>query len=156
MLKATLNDVEQRICKYVAKKRFEHCRKIKSEATVYGSETAKFREFNSYGAELAFCRLWNIYPDTEYEKFGIEDCELPSGKLVDIKCTTLENGRLMVKKIKRKGETDYFVLMIGRFPTYRFAGAIKREDIITEDRLDSTLHHPAYCADQSYLLEEIC
>lgn len=85
------------------------------------------------------------------EHFGLEDCLLANGKLVDVKTTRRENGRLMVKAIKRKEVCDLYALVVGRFPKFRFAGWMAVEELFTEDRLEHRLQYPSYVATQNEL-----
>lgn len=151
-----LNETEQRLAKHIADRRFGYCRTVSAKATVYGAETAEFRELNSISAEIAFCKYQNIYPDITYDKFGDHDCRLSDGRSVDVKCTTLQHGQLMVKQQGAKlihGDADLFALMVGKFPVYRFAGWMDREALIQERRLNKKIPHPAYCARQDELYD---
>lgn len=69
-MRIILNDAEQRLVRDIAKRRITYSRAQGAKATVYGDESAEFREVNSVGAELAFCKHHNIYPDLEPEEFG--------------------------------------------------------------------------------------
>ncbi len=146
-----LNKVEQRLVEFVAKQRYKHDRDVGAQATVYGNEGSLEREINSVGAEVAFCKHQNIWPDLDPNHFGIEDSLLPNAKLVDVKTTTRHNGRLLVKAIQRKGVSDLYAMMVGTFPTYRFAGWMKHSELIVDERIDKKLPHPAYAANQSEL-----
>jgi hypothetical protein len=150
-MKVVLNQTEVRVVEYIAALRFKHDRNVNAKATVYGKENAEFREKNSVGGELAFCKYYNIYPDLDPKHFGIADCKLPDGRLVDVKTTSLENGRLLVKSGLKKYSADLYVLMVGVFPNFRFAGSTKKENIISEEHLDRQLHHPAYWIGQDEL-----
>lgn len=86
-------------------------------------------EINGIGAEVAFCKLLNIYPDmsihTRSASNGTDtgDAVLPNGFRVDIKTTKYKSGKLLVLPWQ-KGNVDFYVLMIGEFPNYEFKGAI--------------------------------
>tara|TARA_R100001079_G_scaffold4781_1_gene2920 strand:- start:14233 stop:14697 length:465 start_codon:yes stop_codon:yes gene_type:complete len=146
-----LNKTEQRLAQYIAKRRYEHDRSVNATATIYGNGTPEERELDSVAAEIAFCKHHNIWPDMDAEHFGLEDCLLANGKLVDVKTTRRENGRLMVKAIKRKEVCDLYALVVGRFPKFRFAGWMAVEELFTEDRLEYRLQYPSYVATQNEL-----
>lgn len=150
-----LNTTEQRLAKYIARCRYEYDRTTNAQSTVYGAETPEFRELNSVGAELAFCKMNNIYPDLDTEHFGIEDCLLNDGRLVDVKSTTLEHGKLMVKAIARKGKSDIFALIVGTFPRFRFAGWLPYDEVCKQERKDTKLPHPAFVAKQHELTKQL-
>lgn len=150
-----LNDLEQKLAKYMGYKRFQYCRKVGAKSTVYGNRNPSNSEVSQYGAELAFCKIMNIYPDTAYDKFNPEDCILSGHTRIDVKYTDLETGRLLAKKKDWSNPPDYFALMIGKFPKYRFAGFMKASELLTDRRLDRTLPFPAYTAQQYELIETI-
>ena len=64
-----LNEAEQRIVKHIAEKRIEYNRAQRAVATIYNDDDVRNpleAEVNYYGAEMAFCKLFNIYPDLNY------------------------------------------------------------------------------------------
>jgi hypothetical protein len=93
-------------------------------------------ELEGISAEFAYCRILNIYPDIQVDTRRLEDAKLPDGRLVDVKTTRPHikyKPRLMVEASKRRGVCIY-ALMVGKFPTYRYAGyadavKIRREAI---------------------------
>jgi hypothetical protein len=148
-----LNPIEQAVARYVAKHRYEYCRKVNAVATRYGTEAeAMQREIDSAGAEIAYCKMMNVYPDMDVTKFPPYDAMLQDGTLVDVKQTDRAEGRLLVKmKERRKGLPDIYAMMVGAFPEYKFAGWVKATDILKEERIDKKLPHPAYVMEQSQL-----
>lgn len=151
----SLNDTEQKLVKYVSKKRFEYCRQVGANATVYGGRNPMDAEIAQYGAEVAFCKYMNIYPDTSYDRFNPEDCFTYDGHRIDVKYTSLRTGRLLAKDKGWDNHPDYFALMIGDFPNYYFAGFMKASELLVESRLDTSLPHPAYAASQNELTKRL-
>lgn len=149
-----LNPYEQKLAKDVAKKRFEACRKRHAEPTVYGDEAEEKREINAFGAELAFAKLANVYPDLDPSKTRKQDVTLNDGRTVDVKTTTRHDGKLLLKVKAHQNRCDLYVLMIGDMPVYRFAGWIEGEFLVQDYRIDRTLQYPAYVAERHELHTE--
>lgn len=113
-------------------------------------------DLNGFGGEVAFCRLYDIEPDFSIQPrssasgtdYG--DCIL-NGKRVDVKTTEWPNGRLIAPRWKRI-DVDYFVLMVGAFPTYECRGFIAASDLIRPERLMDLGRGPTYAASQSDLI----
>lgn len=148
----SLNETEIRLAEYVAKKRIQHNRASGAVATVYGDRDPMFAELNYYGAELAFCKLFNLYPDINHVKRKGQDCML-AGKRVDIKWTHRHGGRLMAKVKGWDDPPDLFAMMIGTFPSYTLAGFMKADDLLQPSRIDNSLAFPAYTATQKELFQ---
>jgi hypothetical protein len=148
-----LNDLEINVAKHVAKYRMKHNKETGAEATLYGDKGADHlaNEINYFAAELAFCKIWNIYPDLNYTKRRVEDCKLPGGITVDVKWTDLARGRLMVKVKDRLEIPQFYALMVGQLPKFRFAGFMAAVDLLQDWRIDYNLDHPANCANQGEL-----
>ena len=63
-LTVRLSSVEKRLCEYVTKVRIKTNRSNNvSEKKISKDEELQL-ELEGYGAELAFCRLFNVFPDT--------------------------------------------------------------------------------------------
>jgi len=146
-----LNEAEKRLVQYMAKQRIRHDRAVGGVATVYGAEALK-NEIDSFGAELAYCKYFNLFPDMDYEHFRFFDAKLPNRMTVDVKQTRYKNGRLLVKHKDREKLPDLYALMVGEFPNYTLIGHIHSGVIICEQRVDRNLIHPAYAVSQSELI----
>jgi len=146
-----LNDPEQKLVKYIASLRIKYDRESGAIATIYDEKDALEAETDYYGAEVAYCKMMNIFPDTGYKTRQPFDCISRDGNKVDVKQTYRQNGRLLVKSKLRDYLPDIYALMIGKFPAYRYAGMIKASELLVDERLDTTLPHPAYAAGQNEL-----
>ena len=126
----TLTEEDQELVKEVAKGRSENAQ-AKGFYNNWGSKTAFEIDLEGFGAELAFCRMFDCEPDTEIgSKLNAWDCITKKGNKVDVKWTSKEDGELLVKQSKkRKGEVDIWVLMTGKFPTYNFVGYATDEEV---------------------------
>lgn len=150
-MEIALNDAEQRLVKYLAQKRFDHDRAVNAKATIYHDASALENEINSMGAELAYCKMVNCYPDLDPGHFGAFDALRRDGATVDIKNTVRPLGRLLVKAKGRNSDPDLYVLMIGKFPIYQYAGEIRSSDVLQECNIDKSLPFPAYAVDKERL-----
>ncbi len=150
--KVILNDVEQRLVRHLAKKRIAYNKKVGAEETLYGARGSEENQIGYLGAELAFCKYMNVYPDLGWTEWRSEDCITYNGKRIDVKWTDRPLGRLLVKDKEWENPPDIFVLMVGIFPSYRFAGYMPAYMMLMNHRLDERLEHPAYSARQEELL----
>jgi hypothetical protein len=152
----TLSASEQTICRAIAKKRFSNNRKSGVENKKVGNQSNEFTDLNGFGAEFAFCKLFNVMPDFSIQPRKSDefdyDCKLHDGVKIDVKTTKYKTGRLLVAKWKSSG-SDAFALMIGEFPTYQFKGFCSRERAMSEKYLKDMGHGEAYFVEQEDLLE---
>lgn len=148
----TLNIAEQGLVRWIGEKRLTHNDQTGAKATPYGSRGDPLMDqINAFGAELAFCQMHNIYPDINYTDRRPEDCIL-NGYRVDVKWTWREQGRLLAKDKGWEDPSDYFALMVGDWPTYRFAGSMSCYELIKPARRTTNgLPWPAYAAFQREL-----
>lgn len=147
----TLTTAEVRLAWFIARARYAHNRENGNPANLYGKGDPIDREANSYGAELAFCKYFNVYPDIKTHKAGVEDATLPDGRLVDVKQTWRHDGRLLVKVKDRRGKVDLFALVTGTLPVFKYHGMIEYAKLIREETIDYNLEHPAYACAQDDL-----
>ena len=146
----TLTVPEQRLAQFLAKSRYETNRRKGTTNLKVSHETVETIVLEGIAAELAFCRYVNVYPDLDL-KITDWDCVLPNGAKVDIKTTMHANGRLLSHPNKKNKQIDVFVLAIGKFPTYRFAGYALSSDLLNESRLTDLGYGPTYAISQSEL-----
>lgn len=149
----TLNFVEQELAKIVSKKRQEESRAAGHTNTPYGKDQDTI-DLNGYGAELAFCHLFNIYPDTTtHARVGTADCLGHKGISIDVKNTEYPNGHLLVKSSKKDSDVEMYALMVGSFPTYKFVGYAYKKEIIKDENLKDFggYNQPGYALTQDKL-----
>jgi len=160
----TLNEIEIRLVQHLAKMRYAYCREHGATATLYGnidkSEKAEAikREMDYVGAELAFCKLHNIYPDLTHDTFRSSDCTLSNGETVDVKQAPGDNHRLLCKVEATKDHIrqgkelpDWYALMVGIMPKYKFVGFMAASDLLQDSRINYSFPVPAYTATQHEL-----
>lgn len=114
------------------------------------------RELDWVGAEMAFAKLFNVYP-----RFGRGckgwDLVLWDGRTVDVKQTVYEVGYLACPVRVRGSVCDVYVLMVGRFPRYVYKGWVSGEELVREEnlrKLDGWVM-PAYVVSQDRLRLEL-
>lgn len=121
----TLTESECKIAKYLAVARETENRKTGAIGTPYVKDQRTIDE-NAFGAELAFCKLFNVYPDmTITPRVGGEDCIDVFGEKIDVKNTDKEWPQYFVKKTKSttpNAKVDYFAWMIGTLPNFKYIG----------------------------------
>lgn len=152
-MEIVLNDTEQRLAKYLAKKRFEHNRKSHTTNARIGPQSDEETDLEGIGAEIAYCKLMNVFPDTNIDERPANDCILKNGKTVDVKTTKYKNGHLIAvcKKAKMEEQPDIYALMVGVFPKYRFAGMMDSKELLKEERLKDLGYGPTFAAKQQEL-----
>jgi hypothetical protein len=152
-MNVTLNEAEQKLAQYLAKKRYLSQRANGVANMKMGPQSNEETDLEGISGEIAFCKLFNCYPDLTGEP-GPYDTWMKDAGSVDVKTTHYERGRLLA--VKHKDETplpDIYALMIGKFPEYRFAGWAWAFDLIDPDRLTDLGHGPTYCLEQNELNE---
>jgi hypothetical protein len=153
-MRIKLNEAEQAIAKYLAKRRYGNNRASGVDNNRIGPQSDAETDLNGVGAELAFCKAFNIYPDLSVDvRHGGHDCVSPKGHKIDVKTTKYRAGRLLAVKSKTKPDADIYVLMIGRFPTYFWVGWATADELIDDDNLMDLGYGPTYALSQSELRE---
>ena len=147
-----LNEVEQRLATYVAKLRYLGARENGRPNMKIGGQSNELTDLEGIGAEIAFCKLANVYPDLNVKHLRDEDCYTHNGYAIDVKSTTYENGRLLAVRWKKPDNIDFYALMVGKFPKYRLSGFMRAEDLLKPERLKDFGHGLGYAADQDQLI----
>lgn len=145
-----LNPVEQRLVKFMAKSRYEKSRAAGIKNNRKGPQSDYDTDLEGFGSELAAAKLLNVWPDLDLE--GIPDHDLVyNGKTIDVKSTKYESGRLCAGLHKVNKSCDYYMLMIGSFPKYRFAGMAKKEELLNQKNIMNLGWGELFALDQSSL-----
>ena len=146
----TLNEAEQRLARFIATGRTNAARSNHITDRKMGSQSNEQTDLEGIAAEIAFCKMHNVYPDLNINARPAADCVLPNGLSVDVKATRYDSGRLLAVRWK-KTNVHMFALMVGEFPSYRYAGAMSAVELLREERLRDFGHGLGYAADQSEL-----
>jgi hypothetical protein len=111
----TLNKTEARLVEFVSNCRYLNNRNAGVTDALYAKTPPMVMERRGFGAEVAFAKLMNTYPDLTTEpRFGGYDCVLSSGIRVDVKAVTKRTDRLIVplKKNRDFDAVDVYALML--------------------------------------------
>ena len=154
----TLNEPEQSLARDLAQRREANNRKYTAQNNrAIGPAEQCEKDLQAIGAEIAYCKLFNVYPDTDTElhpkDFPHEDCTLHDGTAVDVKQTKWAHGHLLVERDKNPKTTkvDIYVLMVGEFPRYRYCGRMTKDQLLHVDRLKDLGYGPTFAAKQKEL-----
>jgi hypothetical protein len=148
----TLNHTEQLIVQFIAKQRFKSNREsgVKDRKV---DQNTEMPDLNGFGAEMAFCKIFNLYPDFSIEpRKGTYDVLNKKGERVDIKTTKYRNGHLLALKTKTKKDCDIYILVVGEFPSYQIAGSISSEELLQETNIKDLGYGNTYAVSQDKLL----
>jgi len=155
-LTVRLSAVEMRLCEHVTKVRIKTNTSNKVSDKKISKDEELQLELEGYGAEVAFCRLFNVFPDmsthSRSSETDIGDAFLPCGRAVDVKATKYPNGKLLAP-LWKKDEIDLYALMVGQYPEYTFRGFMSKDELRREERIGSLGHGPTYIAFQNELKE---
>jgi len=148
----TLNEAEQRLAEYVARARYHNNRKNGVVDRKMGGQSNELTDLDGIAGEIAFCKLFNVFPDLQTERPGGR-CDAWTRTLgaVDVKATWRPRGRLLVTMKKKDKPPDTFALMIGDYPTYRFVGWARAEDVIVPGTLRDLGRGVSHVVDQDRL-----
>lgn len=148
--KIILNKFESKIAKIMGKKRFEQNRKHGIRNEKIGPQSNAFTDINSSGGEIGFGKLFNLFPDLDFDHRPIHDYMLHTWT-VDVKTTNYNNGRLLARLKCAKKPCDLYALMTGTLPTYIFRGFIVKEEFLIDRCIGDVGHGKTYIALQSAL-----
>lgn len=149
-----LNPQEQALCRYLAKLRHKNARNKNVKNNKIGSQSDEMTDLEGIGGEVAFCKLFNLYPDISIEvrnsKTDKGDAIL-NGFVIDVKTTRYKNGRLLAAPWKEPS-VDLYALMIGQIEMgYSFKGFMSYTDLAKDERLLDLGHGKGYAAEQHEL-----
>ena len=147
----TLNIAEQKLATYIAKSRYAYNRNSGTTDRKIGPQSVEETDLNGIAAEIAFCKMFNIYPDMNTNNRPDHDCITHNGLRIDVKSTKYDSGRLLAVPWKCNKNIDAYVLMVGEFPSYRFAGFCLAEELIDEKNITDLGYGDVYALEQSEL-----
>jgi hypothetical protein len=145
-----LTEGEQLLARHLAERRTSSAREAGQVNVRQSAMPQEVVELEGVGAELAFCKLANVYPDTGNVPRP-EDCHLRDGRRIDVKATRHEHGWLTAVRWKKPGAVHLYVLMVGEFPRYRCAGFFPSSELLQDGRLKEFGSNLSYAASQDEL-----
>ena len=158
----SLSTAERKLAHFVAKNRNGKNRYFNVVNLKISAEDPHTVDLEGICGELAFCKLFNVYPDLDTDRnppHPLYDALVPPppGFRIDIKTTKYDNGKLLVdaRKGSKTDGVDFYALMTGTFPgPYTFRGVIAKEHIIQPHKLGLLKGYRSYMAEQSELTDE--
>ena len=153
-----LNEGEQACCRLLAQRRHAVNRSNGTTDAKIGPQDANNIDLQGMGAEFAFCKAFNVWPDcslaSRSSQGGTDQCgdALYRGVTIDVKVTAYVSGRLLATRWKQSSDAIY-VLMVGSFPTYRYVGAMAAVDLLQPWRLKDLGYGLSYVAEQHELTD---
>jgi len=130
-VKVVLNDAEQRLARFIAQRRNQLCEeKGLKDSSFRESAKGETIHLEGAGAELAFCKVFNLYPELEMN-WSDKDVVLHCGITADIKSTKYLSGHLITPLWKTEKSCDIYVLLVGAFPEYEIVGFATKEQLFS-------------------------
>jgi hypothetical protein len=154
-----LGPAERRLAEYLAKARHAANRRSGVRDARVGPQSSAETDLEGIAAELAFCKLFNAYPDLGEDARPPFDARLPLDGVylrVDVKATRYRSGRLLAVpgKATKAERPDAYALVVGAFPgPYEFRGFLAADELLRPTRLTDLGHGPTYSAAQAELVE---
>lgn len=148
-----LNDAEQKLAKYLAKSRYFNARNNGKPDLKMGSQSNWETDLEGIAGEIAACRYFNVYPDTDIDLTVLPEFDFIShkGSKVDVKTTKHLNGRLLATKKKLGTDCDAYVLVVGEFPEYRIVGWATSDELFQDKNLIDLGYGEGYALTQDKL-----
>lgn len=136
----------------LAEKRYEINRENSVKNMRMGDQSDAITDLEGIAGEVAFCLMFNIFPDIGMSKYsgGSPDCKTRKGNTVDIKTTKYRTGKLL-ERASSRSKADIYVLMVGELPTYECVGWIESYKLFKEENLVDLGHGDTYALPQSKL-----
>ena len=150
-MRVVLNEAEQRLAKFLARARYERNRSAGVTNAKVGPQSNEVTDLEGIGAELAFCKWMNVYPDMQTEACLDADAVTVAMGRVDVKATRYRNGHLLAVKGKSDNPADSYALMVGKFPAYNFAGWASADDLLRPDNIKNFGHGETFALSQGQL-----
>ena len=154
-MKIILNEAEQRLTEYIAKKRIayhQHREQTVADKYEHWKVTQEETDREGFGGEIAYCKLVNLYPDLDTNLSTPDyDCMSCNGEKIDVKTTKYRNGHLIATTNKIKHPPDIYVLVIGTFPEYCIIGEISASFLLRPENIKDFGMGDTYAVTQSEL-----
>ena len=138
MVKITLSNEDQELCKKIASERTRANRSNGIQDQFIGKQDSNVAELDGFAAELAFCRIFHCEPDLSVTpRAGGYDTVLSDGRTVDVKNVNKQYRQffLNVKKTKANQSTNLYALVTGTFPNYEFRGWIESSELFIPENI---------------------
>jgi len=155
MYEVTLNEAEQRLTEYIAKKRIafhQHDESVIQKKREHWERDQVEIDREGFGGEIAYCKFMNLYPDLESDLSSPDyDCMSCNGEKIDVKTTKYREGHLIVPVNKITHPADKYVLVTGEFPVYNIVGQCGADQLFMEENIRDFGKGPGYTLGQNKL-----
>lgn len=156
-----LNIFELQIAYFMGKKRYENARRKGIKNVKMGDQSNAYTDVNSAAGEIVFGKMFNLYPDFQFEKLNDYDFILPDGRTVDVKTTHYPRGKLVATLKTKKKAADLYALIIGNVKDrndkeeaeFIFHGFIKKENFLIKKNIGNLGKGDGYLVFQDMLKE---
>jgi len=129
-MQISLSKPEQKIVEYIAKLRNSNKKMSNVEDKKFSDRTPLQINVEGFGAELAFCKHFNIYPDFSiHNRAGEHDYDY-GGARIDVKFSP--TPFLIVPPHKKKGSADVYTLIGGQYPHYEMIGWCYEDQLMND------------------------
>lgn len=147
-----LDDAEAYIATWVGEQRqASNDRARVRDGRIDPNRSSSALHVHGFGGELAFCKLFNVYPDfTIGPRRGGADCER-FGQAIDVKSTEHVRGHLLAVTSKSVLAADVYALMIDNWPAFRFVGFAPAADLLRDGARKNMGHAVGYALEQNDL-----
>ena len=151
---AALNKAEQKLAQYLANARYAAATKRNRQPGVVGPQSVQLSHLEGVAAEIAFCKLCNVYPDLDIDADAVLpdfDCTTPEHGRVDVKVTKYLDGNLIAYMGKVDHCADCYALMVGEFAVYECKGWATAAELFRTENVRDLGHGPVYALPQNRL-----
>jgi|TARA_B110000967_G_C18757704_1_gene496196 hypothetical protein len=145
----SLSNNEQRLAKFIARSRYENARTNNIQDVKISNQSNEEIDLEGFGAELAYCKLMNLYPDLETGgSLPNFDCISRYGATIDVKTTKYKKGHLLATLKKKNNPPDKYVLIVGEFPNYQIVGEIGSDEFLQDNNIKNLGRGRGYALSQ--------
>jgi hypothetical protein len=143
----TLNKQELDLCLRISQARNASNRSGGIRDAKIGGGSSLEVDMRGMCGELAFCKLFMVYPKTIFESGEKDvikssskstddgDATMSDGRVVDVKTTNRSSGRLIAPRWKKPGNINLFALITGENDTFTFRGFMNERELLRPHRL---------------------
>jgi hypothetical protein len=148
----TLDSSEVVVAQILASMRYNVARMARVRDAQIGAQGKYETDLEGMAAEIAFCKHFNYFPDlTVGPRKGGYDVEGRAGETIDVKVTKYESGKLLATLKKKPEDAAYYVLLVGKCPSYRLAGYASADELLRPENITDLGHGNGYALAQDQL-----
>lgn len=138
-----LTEAEQKLATFLARARYEFNRENGVQENQQSGRDPVMQDRDAIGAELAFCRKHNCYPDMRHDAPTAGPDALLFADTVDVKYSPQKKYMNVARSCERH-PFDWYVAVTGKFPCYEIVALLARDEVFTEENLFDCGNGPYY------------